>query len=119
MRKIFVGIAAAAFVAAMSAPAFAKAETVKGELVDQSCYMKDQKNVGAAHQACAVKCAKAGKQVALLTSDGKLYEVKGELAADNNAKLVAHMAHTVELTGEVSEEGGAMVINATSLSMAK
>ncbi len=119
MRKIFAGFAAAAFVVAMSAPAFAKTETIKGELVDQTCYMKDHKNVGDAHKACAVKCAKAGQQVALLTEDGKLYEVKGDLAENNNAKLVPHMSHTVELTGDVSDDGGKMVINATSLKMAK
>jgi hypothetical protein len=119
MRKVFAGIAAAAFVAAMSAPAFAKTETVKGELVDQACYMKDHKNMGDAHKACAVKCAKAGQQVSLVTSDGKVYEVKGDLAANNNAKLVPHMSHTVELTGDVMEEGGKMVINATDLKMAK
>lgn len=119
MRKILVGFATAAFAVAMGAPALAKTETIKGELVEQSCYNKDHKNVGEAHKACAVKCAKAGQQVDLLTEDGKVYQVKGELAADKNAKLVPHMSHTVELTGDVTEEGGTMVINATSLKMAK
>ncbi len=43
----------------------------------------------------------------------------GDLAADNNAKLVPHMSHTVELTGEMSEKDGKMMIMATSLKMAK
>ncbi len=119
MRKVFATLTAAAFVAALSAPAFAEVKTVKGELVDQMCYQKDKKNVGAAHKDCAATCAKKGQQVALLTSDGTLYEVKGDLAADNNAKLVPHMSHTVELTGDVTTEGGKNVINAKSLKMAK
>jgi hypothetical protein len=119
MRKLSATLTAAVFVAALSAPAFAKEMTVKGELVDQTCYNKDHKNVGAAHKDCAATCAKKGQQVALLTSDGKLYEVKGDLAANNNAKLVPHMSHTVEITGDVTTEGGQNVINATSVKMAK
>jgi hypothetical protein len=66
---------------------------------------------------CAVTCAKMGQPVALLTSDGKLYTITGDLAANNNAKLVPHMSHKVELTGDVSENGGTMTIAATSLKM--
>lgn len=119
MRKVFVTLTAAMFVASLGAPAFAKEMTVKGELVDEMCYNKDHKNVGAAHKDCAVTCAKKGQQVALLTEDGKLIEVKGDLAADNNAKLVPHMSHQVELTGDMSEEGGKMIMSAKSLKMVK
>ena len=37
---------------------------------------------------CAVMCAKKGMPLALLTTDGKAYTIKGGLAADNNAKFV-------------------------------
>src|SRR3979409_1219416 len=74
MRKFVAGMSVAAFVVALGVPAFAKTETVKGELVDQACYMKDHsKNVGEAHKECAVTCAKKGQAVALLTEDGKVY----------------------------------------------
>ncbi len=119
MRKVFAGMSVAAFVVAMGIPAFAKAETIKGELVDQTCYTKDHKNVGDSHKDCAVTCAKKGQPVALLTADGKVYTVTGALAADNNAKLVPHMSHAVELTGDVSEKDGKMTIAATDLKMAK
>ena len=42
-----------------------------------------------------------GSPVAFLTTDGKVYTVTGTYAAHNNQKLVPHMAHTVELTGDV------------------
>lgn len=119
MRKFFAGVSVAAFVLALGAPAFAAPETIKGELVDQACYMKDAKNMGAAHKDCAVSCAQKGQTVALVTSDGKVYSVAGALAADKNAKLVAHMTHTVELTGEVTTADGKMTIAATDLKMAK
>jgi len=119
MRKFFAGMAVAAFVVALGVPAFAKTETVKGELVDQACYMKDHKNVGDSHKECAVTCAKKGQAVALLTEDGKVYTVTGDLAADKNAKMVAHMTHTVEITGDVTEKDGKMTIAADTLKMAK
>jgi len=117
MRKLFAGLTAAAFVVALGAPAFAKTETVKGEVVDLTCMMKDKKNVGASHKECADACAKKGAPLGLLTADGKAYLITGGLAADNNAKLVPHVAHTVEITGDVSEKDGKMQIAADALKM--
>ena len=39
------------------------------------------------------------------------------VAANNNAKLVPHLSHKVELTGDVTEKGGTMTIAATNLKM--
>ena len=124
MRKLFAGIVAAAFVFALGAPAFAKTETVKGQIVDQACYKMDKSNTGVDHKMpkgdtkdCAIGCAKAGRPLALLTSDGKVYEIAGGLAADKNAKLIPHIAHTVEITGDVMDHDGKMMITADSLKM--
>ena len=117
MRKIFAGLTTTAVVVALTAAAFAKTETIKGEIVDQTCYMKDKKNMGASHKECAETCAKKGAPMALLTSDGKLYQITGGLAADSNAKLVPHVTHTVEITGDVTEKEGKMMIAADSLKM--
>jgi hypothetical protein len=119
MRKFFAGMSIAAFVVALGVPAFAKTETIKGELVDQNCYTKDATKVGDAHKECAVTCAKKGQPVALVTQDGKVYSVTGDLAAEKNAKLVPHMTHTVEITGDVTEKDGKMMIAADTLKMAK
>jgi hypothetical protein len=62
-------------------------------------------------------CAKGGKPMALLTSDGKLYEISGGLAADKNAKIIPHIGHTVEITGDVMDHGGSMMIMADSVKM--
>ena len=50
-------------------------------------------------------------------SDGKVYQIAGGLAADKNAKLIAHISHTVEVTGDVMDHGGKMMIAADSLKM--
>src|SRR5437899_6228219 len=119
MRKLFAAVTVAAFVVALGAPAFAKEETVKGEVVDQTCYMKDHAKTGEAHKDRAATCAKKGAPMAILTDAGKLYQITGGLAADNNAKLVAHVSHTVEVTGDDTEKDGKMMIAADSLKMVK
>jgi hypothetical protein len=125
MRKVFAGVAAGAVAIAFSAPALAKTETVKGQIVDVSCYTMDKtNNKGKDHKMpkgdtadCAVACAKAGRPMALLTEDGKVYTIAGGLAADKNAKIVPHVAHTVEITGNVEDKDGKMTIESDSLKM--
>ena len=117
MRKFLAGLSVAAFVVALGVPAFAKTETIKGELVDQACYTKDHAKMGDSHKECAVTCAKKGQTVALVTADGKMYAIAGALAAESNAKMVPHMTHIVEVTGDVSEKDGKMTITADSLKM--
>ena len=124
MRRILAAAAATAFVFALGAPAFAKTETVTGKVVDMGCYKMDKSNDGNDHKMpkgdtkdCAVGCAKAGQPLALLTSDGKVYQLAGGLAADKNAKLISHVGHTVEVTGDVMDHGGTMMITSDSLKM--
>jgi uncharacterized membrane protein len=124
MRQFFAACAAAAFLAALAAPAFAAPQTVKGQIVDESCYKMDKSNTGNDHKMpkgetkdCATACAKMGRPMALLTADGKVYEIAGGLAADKNAKLIPHISHTVEITGDVMDHGDKMMITADSLKM--
>jgi hypothetical protein len=124
MRKFLVGLSVAAFVLAVGAPAFAKTETIKGQIVDQTCYTKDTaNNKGVDHKMpadtkdCAIACAKKGAPLALLTSDGKLYTIAGGLADNKNAKLVPHVSHTVEITGDTMDMSGKMMITASDLKM--
>jgi hypothetical protein len=111
---------------ALGAPAFAATETVTGKIVDQSCYMKDKaNNAGVDHKmpadvaGCAAACAKKGRPLALLTTDGKVYTITGGLAAENNAKLVGHISHNVTITGDVTTKDGQMSISSDALKMAK
>ena len=124
MGKLFTGCVVTAFVVALGAPAFAATETVKGKVVDQACYTKDMKaNAGQDHKMpqdvkdCATACAKKGAPLAILTDDGKLYQITGGLAADMNAKLIPHISHTVEVTGDVTEKEGKKMIASADLKM--
>jgi len=125
MHKFFAAVATAACVIGLTATAFAKTETIKGQIVDSACYKMDKANTGVDHKMpkgdakdCAIQCAKNGNQMAILTSDGKLYELAGGLAANKNEKLVAHVGHTVEVTGDVMDHGGGhMMITADTLKM--
>ena len=124
MRKLLAGLTVAVFVLALGIVAFAATQTLSGQLIDQMCYKMNKSNTGVDHKMpsgdeanCAATCAKMGQPVALLTSDGKVYTVTGDLAANNNAKLVPHLSHKVELTGDVTEKAGTMTIAATNLKM--
>jgi hypothetical protein len=101
----------------------ALAAEVTGVLVDESCYTKDKANTTNAHkgmgETCAQACAKKGNTVALVTEKGEVIEVMpmGDLAGENNAKLVPHMSHKVTLTGDVMDVKGKKMIHATALKM--
>jgi hypothetical protein len=125
MRRLSAGFTVAAFVVALGAPALAKTETVKGRVIDVACYNMDKaNNAGKDHKMksgdtadCAAACAKMGRPMAILTDDGKVYELTGGLAADKNAKIVPHIAHVVEVTGDVTDKDGKMTISSDSLKM--
>jgi hypothetical protein len=109
----------------MTCSVTAFAAEITGVLVDKACYTQDKANTANAHKgmgdACAQACAKKGGTVALVTDKGEVYDVMtmGALAAENNAKLVPHMAHTVTLTGDVvkSADKKTLMIHATELKM--
>ena len=125
MRRMVVGLMVTVFLVVLSRSIDAKTQTVKGQIVDITCYTVDKaNNAGKDHKMpkgdtpdCAIGCAKAGRPMAILTSDGKVYELTGGLAADKNAKIVAHVSHTVEVTGDVTEKDGKMMIAASNLKM--
>ncbi len=127
MRKVLSGVMIVAIIMFLSGRTFAKTETITGKVIDQSCYVKDKaNNTGVDHKMpadtkdCAIACAKKGRPMALLTDDGKVYTIAGDLAAENNAKLVPHISHTVEVIGDVmTNTDGSMMIHGTSLRMLK
>jgi hypothetical protein len=124
MRQFVAPLAVAAFIALFGTSSSAKTMTVKGQVVDEGCSLKEMGQKGGDQKAaemdqCAIDCAKRGEPVALLTPDGKVYRIAGGLAANNNAKLIAHMGHTVEITGDVTEKDGKVLIAANELKTVK
>lgn len=102
--------------------AFAQTQTLTGKLVDLACYSLNKEETGNAHRRgssiiCAQACAREGFPVGLLTDTGKVYEVRGGLAANLNAKLAPHMSHSVTISGQIGEADGMPAITADDLKM--
>ncbi len=115
MRNMISLVAAAVFATAMALPSFAADVTVKGEVVDIACATsKGAGGRGDGHAACAMSCARRGQPVGLL-NDEAIYEITGDFAANNNAKLLDFVAKSVTVTGEVTEQGGKKLLNIKSI----
>ena len=100
---------------AKSAKAPPKSVTLKGELVDMGCYVSHEAK-GEKHKGCATKCVAGGMPMGLLTADNKLYLLTLDHEnADPYNQAKDLMSAMVEVTGIVSERGGARVIDVTGL----
>jgi len=75
--------------------------TLRGEIVEISCYRKKgaAEGTGAAHIACAKDCVKRGGPLGILSDSDGLFRIVGNLTQDNNAKLVPYIGQTVAVTG--------------------
>ena len=76
------------------------------------------------HHDRALECAWAcvrweGQPVGLLTRDGKIYQLAGGLVANSNARIAPHLAHTVTVTGDVTEVDGVLTVSSNELTLAK
>lgn len=90
-----------------------KEVTVKGELVDMSCYMAHE-GKGPKHADCAKMCVLGGAPLGLLTSDGTVYlliedhsSAKAKKPFSQAKKLVAE---TVTIKGDRYQRGGVQAI---------
>jgi hypothetical protein len=103
----------------LAGPAAAQTQTLTGKLIDLACYWQDTKNTGNVHNGrqldCARACAREQFQVGVLTPDGKVYLLAGEVTAGKNRKLVPHMGEVVTVTGDLSEKDGMTSITASEI----
>jgi hypothetical protein len=97
----------------------ANLRTVTGQVVCLVCYARNKANTGADHDSgrlCARACIKwEGSPVGLLSADGRVYQLAGGLVANNNAKVLPHIAHTVVVSGEVYEKDGMTLLRADDM----
>ena len=110
---------AATFVVALGAPACRRHDGPGQSWIRPATRDKAHRQRHGAVADCATMCAKKGAAMALVTEDGKVYTLAGGLAADNNAKIIPHISHTVEVTGDVTEKDGKMTITSDSVKMLK
>jgi hypothetical protein len=123
MRKSASVLVGALLVATTVAPVFGNIGSVTGKLIDLACYSQNKEDTANEHRGkgviCAQACAREGFAVGLLTTDGKVYQVMGELAANSNARLVPQMGQAVIIAGEVKEKDGQIMIFGSDLKAVK
>jgi len=93
--------------------------TLRGSIVEVACLLDaDAAGKGEAHAACAMRCAKNGDPMALVTDDG-VYVIEGSYAADKNARLLDFVSRRVEAKGTTSERDGRAFINIAAMMVQK
>jgi hypothetical protein len=106
----------------ISARATSHPARVTGTLIDLACYAQDKNDTGNHHRGkgmtCAQACAREGFEVGILTTDGKIYHLRGGLTASKNSRLVPYMSQSVVVLGDVSEQNGQSLITSDSLEAA-
>lgn len=115
--KLFALAAALGFLLLTSA-AHAAETTIKGELVDMSCYMGHGAK-GASHKKCALKCLKEGVPMGVLTDKDEVFLLLPNHDNEepyNKAKDLA--AETVDVKGDLVKKGGISSIIVTSVTKA-
>lgn len=75
--------------------------TLRGEIVEVSCFAKLglEKSTGAGHVACAKECVSKGQALGILTDGEGLIKITGDYADNKYAKLSAFIGQQVEVTG--------------------
>lgn len=87
-----------------------KTATLKGEVLDMSCYMGHGAK-GSGHKQCAEMCLKKGLPAGLLTSSGQVYLlVEDHDKADAYSTVIKHAADQVEVTGKVANKNGVQAL---------
>ena len=120
MRKVTITLALAFLACAALLPTFAATQTITGDVVSLSCYFENPKNIGKAGMLCANATVKyEGNPVGLVTSEGKVYQFAGGLVANNNAKSIPLLGHTVKVTGNVYQEAGMAMLAADDATIVK
>jgi hypothetical protein len=118
-KPVFAGTILIAVLTAWAAAPAAQTQTVRGEVVDLQCSLeKGSSGRGEAHGACAMDCARRGRQLAILADDG-VYVVAGDYTANDNAKLLDFVARRVEAKGQVADKDGRKVITVASMAVVK
>lgn len=116
MRNMLMAIVGALIVCGCGSSLQAETQTLTGEVISVWCYVQNKQNVGRAGSLCALADVKwEGNPPGILTADGKVYQLAGPIVADNNAKVVPQLGHTVSVTGTVVEKNGIRVLSTSEL----
>ena len=123
MSKIGLGVAAVSvLVASAVTRAQEKSVSVEGYVLDSACAFTKNLDKPISRD-CALKCAKAGSQLVILSDDGSIYWPidKNTPAAGQNARLLEFAGGRVTAKGKLYDRGGshALVIEQIAAAPAK
>lgn len=110
---LVVGMGLAAFI--LSAQPASEMVTLKGEVVDLWCYLKNGSN-GPDHKDCAVASVKDGNPIGLVTDRGDIYLIMGSADFQPGREiLLDRMAQTVTIWGRLIRRNGLQAVYVTSI----
>ena len=113
-----LAVALTASLALADGAAKGKAGSWKGGVLDAGCYL-GHGAMGEKHKECALRCARNGMPIMLLTADGKaVLLTPNHDDADPYEKLKGWAGSVVEVTGTMSSRGGATGIDVTGAKLA-
>lgn len=99
----------------LSAQPASEMVTLKGEVVDLWCYLKNGGN-GPDHKDCAVASVKAGNPIGLVTDRGDIYLIMGSADFQPGREiLLDRMAQTVTIWGRLIKRNGLQAVYVTSI----
>ena len=85
-------------------------ESVKGEVLDLSCYLTHDAK-GEKHRKCAKGCLEKGLPMGVLAENGKVYLLlENHDNADAYATAKKHAAEQVEVKGKIIDKGGLQAV---------
>ena len=88
----------------------AKEVTIKGRVIDPVCLITMNMK-GEGHKGCALNCAKAGENLAIMDGKGKIYPILAQKAVTNpNQPVLDYVEKTVTVKGNIIEVGGVSYI---------
>ena len=110
-RLIVVVLAFLVVSASASVQAAEGSVTIKGWVIDSSCTFTHNLKKPVSEE-CAVKCAKAGSPLVILTDAGTVYwPISSEMpATGQNDRLMEYAGKRVSVTGRVYAKGGSRAV---------
>jgi hypothetical protein len=87
-----------------------KEVTIKGWVIDPVCLITMNMK-GEGHRECALNCAKAGENLAIMDGNGKIYPILAQKAVTNpNQPVLNYVEKVVTVEGNIIETGGVSYI---------
>jgi len=106
-NRCTIGGLAAAILTALAMPSVSYAgDTLTGQVVDLTCYLRAPSVKGPDHQKCASTCARKCP-IGIVTSDGKVVLLLEDHDSPKPyAEAIAKVTQTIEVEGDAVTQGG-------------